>query len=304
MHDTEPVPDHTAGWPDGLAVGFIGAGRLARTLAMAFQAAGVRIAAVASRSGDSAHQLALTVPACEVGSADWVAGHCDVVFLTVPDAQIEPVAEALTWRSGQAAVHCSGATSLEALRSAARAGAWTGGFHPMQAFGDPQAALETLPGCTVAVEATSPLEAWLNALALRIGCIPLTLPPGARARYHAAGGYASQFIHVLLAEAVRIWQSWGATEDEAMAALLPLLRGTVQSLERRGLAPGMPGPVSRGDTDTIRAHRWALHGIDADTGDLYDQLAWRSVALARQAGKLDAARIKALSAVLHESVAK
>ncbi|MGQ0652443.1 MAG: DUF2520 domain-containing protein, partial [Betaproteobacteria bacterium] len=44
----------------------------------------------------------------------------------------------------------------------------------------------------------------LVALAERLGCRVNRLPPGARARYHAAAGYASQFINVLLREASKI----------------------------------------------------------------------------------------------------
>jgi predicted short-subunit dehydrogenase-like oxidoreductase (DUF2520 family) len=97
---------------------------------------------------------------------------------------------------------------------------------------------------------------------------------------------------------VRLWQSWGATERQALDALLPLLRGTVESLARSGVAAGMPGPVSRGDAGTVRLHRQALQAVDPEMRDLYDRLCRRGVALARQAGRLDAAAAEGVERVL------
>lgn len=286
--------------PEALTLGFIGAGRLARALALALQQAGLPVARVGSRSAEGAQAMAAMLRDCQPGNPQDVADHCDLVFITVPDAAIARVAESLSWYAGQGVVHCSGATPVAVLQPAAAAGALVGGFHPMQAFGaDPQAAVRSLPGCTVAIEAAdSSLDTWLHALARRLGCADLTLPPGVRARYHASGGYASQHVHVLLAEAVRLWQSWGATEQQALDALLPLLRGTLASLAQSGVAGGMPGPVSRGDVGTVRQHRQALQAVDPDMRDLYDRLCVRGVALARAAGRLDTAQVERLEQTL------
>ncbi|MGB6009363.1 Rossmann-like and DUF2520 domain-containing protein [Castellaniella sp.] len=285
---------------EALRLGFIGAGRLAQALALALQQAGAPVAWVGSRRPDGARAMAGMLQACQACDPQGVADHCDLVFITTPDAAIAGVAETVAWRAGQGVVHCSGATSVAVLQPAADAGAWIGGFHPMQAFGaDPQAAVRSLPGCTVAIEAAAPpLDAWLHALAQRLGCAGLTLPPGARARYHASGGYASQHVHVLLAEAVRLWQSWGATEQQALDALLPLLRGTLASLARSGVAGGMPGPVSRGDAGTVRLHRQALQAVDPAMRDLYDRLCVRGVALAQAAGRLDPAQVSLMQQTL------
>lgn len=281
-------------------LGFIGAGRLARAVALALQRAGVPVARVASRHPASAQRMAKELRGCQAVSPQTLVDHCELIFITTPDAAIAEVAAALTWSPRHRVVHCSGATSVAVLQAAAQAGAMTGGFHPMQAFGpDVQAAVQSLPGCTIAIEADQALlRDLLWDLAARLKCTGLDLPPDARVRYHASGGYASQHIHVLMAEAVRLWQSWGATEQQALAALLPLMRGTLESLSRSGVAQGMPGPVSRGDAGTIAQHRQALQAFDPDMRLLYDQLGRRGVALARQAGRLDETRLQAMRQLL------
>ncbi len=274
--------------PATLHIGFIGAGRLGQALAWALAAHGCVLHAVASRSAQSAEAFAAPLPGCKVVSPQQVADECDLVFVTTPDSTIKTTVDALRWHAGMGVVHCSGATEISALDKAARDGAQTGGFHPMQTFGDPQAAARSLPGCVITIEAQDELQQLLSTLAGQLGCTVNALPPGMRGRYHAAGAYGSQFANVLLAEAVRIWQSWGASEEDALRALLPLLKGTIVSIESIGLAKGMPGPVSRGDTSTVAGHVKALSGVDAEVASLYRELCRRSVPLAQRAGRIQA----------------
>ncbi len=153
-------------------------------------------------------------------------------FITTPDAAIEPTVAALRWRAGSSVVHCSGATEVDALYHAREQGAAIGGLHPMQTFGaDPEAAACSLAGCTVTIEAEDAALEWrLVVLAERLGCAVNRLPPGMRARYHAAAGYASQFVNALLADAARVWATWGASEAHTVHALLPLARGGIDAV--------------------------------------------------------------------------
>lgn len=286
---------------EALRVGFIGAGRLGTALALVLHRAGLRVEAVASARDTSAQRLAGRVPGCSALSPQALAERCDLVFITTADAAIAPTAEAVRWRPGMAVVHCSGATDVDALAAAQRAGASTGGFHPMQTFGgDAEAAARSLPGCTVTIEAEdAALDHQLQALAQRLGCAVNRLPAGMRARYHAAAGYGSQFVNVLLAEAARVWASWGASEAETVRALLPLVRGTLAAIEAAGIARGMPGPVSRGDVDTVAKHVDALGALgDAQSFDSYRLLCARTVDLALARAAIDAGAAQRLRRLL------
>ena len=289
----------------GMSIGVIGAGRLGTTLAWSLHHRGWPVTAVASRSQASAQRLANSVPLCQVLDLQAVVDGCQLVFVCTPDAAIAPVVDALRWRPGVAVVHCSGATGLDALAKALSQGAEVGGFHPLQSFAEPISALQGLMGCTITIEAEGPLGALLAHMAASLDCPVNVLPPGQRAAYHAAAAYASQFVHVLLAEAAQIWQQWGATEAQALHALLPLLRGTVASLERAGIAQGMPGPVSRGDRASVAAHLGALRRLDSQSGGdasgLYRALCLRSIPLALQRGGISAADAAAFEALLQGS---
>ena len=280
---------------DALRVGFIGAGRLGKALAWVCSRRGIQVVAVASRSCAAAQALAAKVEACRVLDAQEVADTCDIIFLTTPDVVIRQTAQALHWRAGSFVVHCSGATEISDLSKAQADGAFIGGFHPLQTFGDPEAAAQSLPGCTITVEAAQPLDALLTALAERLGCAVNPLPAGARPLYHAAAGHTSQHINALLFEAAAMWHSWGATEAAAVQALLPMMRGTLASIAQAGLAAGMPGPVSRGDVASVRKHVQAIKSLDARRLVLYRELCDRTVQLALAGGRIDeatAARVR------------
>lgn len=222
----------------------------AQTLATAFSNAGLTVGSVSSRHGSNRDALRARVPAVRVtAEAQDVVDDSDFVFLSVSDDAIGPMCSSLRWRDGQAVVHGSGATEVNALTSAAAAGAHIGGFHPMQMFANPGVALAGLPGCTVGVEAEPPLLGTLHDLARAIGCTPFALPAGVRPLYHASAYYVGPFLIALLKEGVEIWRRFGANESQALQALVPLLRGTVAAVLDGGLARGMGGCVARGDIE-------------------------------------------------------
>jgi predicted short-subunit dehydrogenase-like oxidoreductase (DUF2520 family) len=283
-------------------IGFIGAGRLGSALAWSLGERGLTVAAVASLIDADAKRLAARIPECAVMSMQEVVDTTNLVFVTTPDEAIGSTAAQVRWRPGVAAVHCSGVTEVAELASAARAGAMIGGFHPMQTFGDPMAAVRSLPGCTITIEAEEPLLTTLNGLAERLQCRVNRLPPGMRGRYHAAAGYASQFINALFSEATKIWQSWGATEEEAVRALLPLAKGTLSSIESAGIANGMPGPVSRGDVGSIEKHVAALSTMPPDVMEFYRVVCDRTIEIGVRRGAVDDEKATRLRRIISGSM--
>lgn len=296
----DEMTDRTSsGTPERPRIAFIGAGRVAGALARGLARAGFPVVAVASRSARSAAALAAAVPGCRaVRDLQAAVDVADLVFLTVPDDSIAGVAGAVTWRTGVGAVHASGAAEMGVLAPAAALGARVGGFHPLQNFSDPDVALAGLPGCAVAIEADEPLAGILDSLALALGMRPILLPPGARALYHGAGSFAAPFITTLLHEAVRIWRGFGASEADALAALVPLARGTLDSIARDGTVRGLAGPIARGDTGTVARHVAAFGALDERTLGFYREMAARVIPIALAKGGLTPERAEEIRKLL------
>ncbi|TKC91684.1 DUF2520 domain-containing protein [Trinickia terrae] len=289
-------------------IGFIGAGRLARCLAAGFARAGHPVTAVASRSPQSARELAQQVAPCRaVDDPQQVIDAADIVFLTVSDDSIGTVANTLRFDAedahSKALVHCSGASPVELLAPARKQGAATGGFHPLYLFGGSPADIERIAGCSVTIEAEGELEAALAALARAISCHPLTIPPGTRMRYHGAAHYAASFALCALSECVELWRALGFTEAESLRALLPMLAGTIETARDKGLAGALAGPVSRGDAGVVEKQLALFETMGGDHAALYALLTRRAVALARQRAKPPAS-LDAIEAAVEASLAR
>src|SRR5215470_5658746 len=264
-------------------LGFIGAGRVGTGLALAFARAGRPVVAIASRSTASARRLARRIRGARaLASPQEAADAADLVFLTVPDDAIEPVASSIRWRAESACAHCSGAGDLDLLRKPAMDGARVGGFHPLLMFGEPGKSLD-LRGCAVAIAGAEPLA---------------SLPEGGRALYHAAANFSGAFAIALIQETVALWKKLGISEADARGALLPLLRGSVDNFEKLG-APGALGSVvARGDVGTIRRHLEVLAKNAPESLELYRLLSLRTIPLAIAKGTLAPAVATEIAALL------
>ncbi|HEX6705302.1 MAG TPA: DUF2520 domain-containing protein [Albitalea sp.] len=280
------------------SIAFIGAGRLGSALARALARRGVDVTAVASRGRASADALAVTLPGCQSLPID-EAARAELVFLTVPDDDIGPLAARIAWSAGQQVVHCSGATDIAVLEPAARAGALVGGFHPLQIFSDPVRAVDLIAGSTVTIEAGAPvLEARLRELADVLDMRVLRLPAGARALYHGGASFAASLLLSMLREALQAWGAIGIAEEDALQALLPLAHGTLAAAAQKGLAGALSGPVSRGDMGVVQRHLRAMEALGPSHVALYRQLSVGQVELARESGRLNHERLAAMQRLI------
>lgn len=279
------------------SIAFIGVGRLGSALAQALSQRGVAVDKVASRQTTSAQHLAARVPGCQAVDAA-TAAQADLVFLTVSDDAIAPLAAHLPWRAGQAVVHCSGATEVSVLQPAADAGAEIGGFHPLQIFSDPQRAIELLAGSSVAIEGPPALEAQLQQLAHTLGMHPLRLPPGARALYHGGASFAASFLLSMLQEATSAWRAFGIDEAQALQALLPMAQGTLAAAASKGLSAAVAGPVARGDAGVVARHLAAFTTLGPEHADLYREFTRRQLELVQATQRLSEAQAERVRLVI------
>ena len=285
-------------------VGFVGAGAVGTALALALSQAGYVVRAAASRSHASALRLAERAPGVEAcRDAQEVVDRCAMVFLTVPDDAIAEVAGALTWRQGQAAVHCSGATPLDSLRAPRSQGALVGGFHPLQTFAAPESAARDLAGTTFGIEADASLREQLHQMAQTLGGRPIDLRAEDRPLYHASAVAGCGLLAALVGLAADLWSGY-ATRGEGLRALLPLVRGTLESLDRDGLPAALTGPLTRGDATTVSSHLRALETASPALLPIYCHLALAALPLARAKGGLSPDAEAALERSLQAALAR
>ncbi|GAB4325459.1 MAG: DUF2520 domain-containing protein [Dehalococcoidia bacterium] len=251
-------------------IGFIGAGRLGSSLAVALTKAGYQVTAIASRDPRAAAALASNTggSATVAPSVADVLAMADLVFLTVPDGAIAQLAAMLPWRDGHLAVHCSGALGLDVLQPVTRAGGAAGCLHPVQSFPERVPDPARFEGIFCGVEGAEPLGALLERLAADMGARAVRLEGVNRALYHAAAVFASNDAVALLSAACRTWALAGLAPDLARPALVPLTQSVIANLARLELPAALTGPIARGDVDTVRRHLDAL-AIEPALHELY-----------------------------------
>ncbi len=280
------------------SIGFIGAGTVATALAVRLSERGYNIRAVSSRSRESAEKLARRISNCRAAESNQnVASLTDLVFIAPPDDVIASVVDSVAWRQEQSVIHCNGAASLDILERARIAGAQVGCFHPLQAFASLKEALENLPGSTFGIEAEDPLYSILVQMATDLEGTSIRLTAGAKVLYHAAAVIISNYTVTLMNLATSLWEAFGVPAEEATAALLPLLRGTVNNIAKVGLPHCLTGPIARGDIGTLRKHLLAL---EEAPGILraYCQMGLQTIPLALAKGTVHEEAAEEMKAVL------
>jgi predicted short-subunit dehydrogenase-like oxidoreductase (DUF2520 family) len=196
------------------------------------------------------------------------------------------------------AAHCSGAHPAAILAHARARGAAVGSIHPLQTFATRRQAVRLLPGSWCGIEGDPAALEVLRAVAQALRMTPLQIPSDRKPLYHAAAAVASNYLVALEQAAVTLAEAAGVPSDQALPALLPLVRGTVENLEQVGLPQSLTGPIARGDVGTVRAHLAAIGRHAPDLLALYRTLGLQAMQVAREKGSLSAERCRELRELL------
>lgn len=232
----------------------VGGGRLGSALANALGHRGQEIIAVTHRNDD----IAAAVRGAQV------------VAITITDGRIAWAARTLAGAYSSLSqterpryvFHVSGAMTLAPLLPLKELDIGVGSLHPLQTF--TAAAKENadiFSGIYCAVAGEDGVLQFLREVAKLLGARTFSVPDDekSRARYHAAACIACNYLVTLTAMAQEIFSPWLDRPRDGLAAILPLVRQTVNNLSHTENAIDvLTGPIARGDTDTADRHRLAL----------------------------------------------
>ena len=166
----------------------------------------------------------------------------------------------------------------------------------LSAIADGKAAMRGLKGTVFGVEGDEVGRATAGKLVGALGGVPMTLDGTQMAGYHAAAAMASNYIVAALDAAAAVLAGTGVPPEQAAAALVPLARGALDNIERRGTTDGLTGPIRRGDAPTIQRHLEALRG-KPELVEMYRALARRAVEIAQRIDGRDAPDRAGLDAI-------
>ncbi len=272
-------------------VSIVGAGRVGRALGRRLHELGWRVGGVTGRSISTARAAVRAI-----GAGQPLAGltheilNAKVVLITTPDGAIEAVAKSLArlggseW-TGKVVLHTSGSLDSSVLQPLAELGAATGSIHPMQTFSNQN--IPDLAKCIFGIHGSPAALQAARKMIHQMGGVAVRLSGANKAAYHAAGSFACVYVLALMEAATRLLMAQGFKRRQAMRALLPLVRQTLDNFESVGPLAAWTGPLSRGDFSTVERHVRALADFEPEYLDAYKALSRLSAGvLAAQPGAM------------------
>jgi predicted short-subunit dehydrogenase-like oxidoreductase (DUF2520 family) len=289
--------------PGRLGVGVIGAGKVGAVLGAALRSAGhavVGVSAVSEASRERAENLLPGVPVLEIGH---IVERAELVLIAVPDDVLPELVEGLarlgTWQAGQLVVHTSGRYGISVLAPARSAGAIPLAIHPAMTFTGLSLDLGRLADAAFGITAPAAVLPIAQALVVEMGAEPVVVEEESRALYHAALAHASNHLVTLAAQSAQLLADVGVQHPDRM--LGPLMKAALENALSSGEG-ALTGPVARGDTGTVAAHRSALEAHDApDVRQAYLGMARATAVRALERGVLPPAQGEAILAALADA---
>jgi predicted short-subunit dehydrogenase-like oxidoreductase (DUF2520 family) len=192
-----------------------------------------------------------------------------IVLLCVPDREIAAASAGIV--PGALVGHVSASAPLDLLAPHERFA-----LHPLLSVAGAGA---RFAGAACAIDGSTPRAlAAARALADRLEMQVRVISSADRALYHAAASAASNFLVTVEGLAERLASHAGLDR----AALVPLVRATVDNWAAAGARRALTGPIARGDEDTVQRQRAAVAEAAPDLLPLWDALAAGTRDLARE----------------------
>ncbi len=280
----------------------VGAGKVGTAVGIALKEAGLRVQALYDIDHRALREAADLFGVEASRSPADAAKSADAIIITTPDDMVEKVCEEVALSkfdiAGKIFIHMSGALTLEALLPAARKGAKTLCIHPIQTFADKKTAARMLKGSVFGITASDESSTnWARNFVEKIGGKSLQIRNEDRVLYHIAAVIASNFLVMIEHAAVSVFEKIGVKRDDALEALIPLVRQTVDNIQRFGVVRALTGPLARGDVGTIKAHLDSLEN-EPELKTLYRAVSKWGLNIARERGELEITSIDKMARLL------
>jgi predicted short-subunit dehydrogenase-like oxidoreductase (DUF2520 family) len=244
------------------SITIIGPGRLGKSLAENLVKAGYPVREIVFPTAKSLQKGVRGLPRIlQARATTWIEAHfdTDIVWLCVPDGQIQPVASRLKsvtdWKN-KVVFHSSGVLTSDVLRDL---GASVASVHPLMTFvHGSQPSLKDVP---FALEGDSAALRVARQIVKNLGAEAFSVKKEDKAMYHAWGTFLSPLLLAFMVTAEQAATATGISAKEARKKMLPIAKQTLSNYVTIGPSQSFSGPLVRGDVATVREHLNALKRI-------------------------------------------
>ena len=187
-----------------------------------------------------------------------------LTFITVSDSAIEEIARKLSVLngdfSGRIFVHCSGHESAELLKPIKKHGGNIACFHPLQTF-TAFSVPEDFEEIYFSLQGDKEAYPVLKEIAQKLGAYCLEVSEQQKARLHLSATMASNYLTTLVNSALKVGEGDGISRQDIKQSLLPLVRTSLDNIEKQPPEEALTGAIKRGDVSTIEKHLHLLETL-------------------------------------------
>lgn len=286
-----------------MKIGMIGSGRMAQAMGGYLVDHGYPVSGLWGRNQEAAHTAAGFLRTAHFEKLDDIVAQADILMLAVSDDALTAAAEALSNcgvpLKGKWIGHFSGSSSLDILEPLRQAESRVFSLHPLQTVPTPEQGRVNLGQATFVLEAEKAFQSDLTAWLMPCGNPVLWLSPGKKALYHLGACLASNYVMTLYRLAEEALVDSGIPEAAASVALLPLMESTLKSYRTLGASKGLTGPVSRGDSETVKKHLESLQTAEwAPRDPLVRALGLEALQIAQHSNRLSMEKARQMQETL------
>lgn len=266
-----------------MRIGFVGAGRVGKSLAFLFKRAKHDVVGVHTRTKSSGEEFKRFVGNGKTfKSLKGLAEEAEVVFITTNDDAIKEVCDELSQylSSDQIVFHCSGLLTTKVLEPARKKGCEVGAVHPVQAVPNPHYGVMNIPNSYFDIQCTTGAELVAERLVKDLKCTPVKMSCEEKLNNHLASCLVSNYCVALFEAALQLYDD----DRQGLKVLSPLAKQTITNLENLGPLRALTGPVMRGDVGTVEKHLGLIK--DERLLEVYKTAGLLILELARKRGKI------------------
>lgn len=262
-------------------IGIIGAGKVGCSMGKYAMQHRIPVAGYYSKTMKSAEEAAaFTRTECFEDLTDIILAS-DTLWITTPDDSIREVWDCIAKYDIRDYVIChfSGSLSSDVFSGIDKKKAHPCSIHPIYAFSDKNTSYQKLKDAYFTIEGDDFAVEQMTALLERMGNHVIRIKSGKKALYHSAASLVSNHLLGVIDVGIQIMEECGFTQEDAYAALTPLILGNVEAGCKEGCMNALTGPIERNDVKTVDRHLAVLTGT---ARDIYESIGQDLVIMAKE----------------------
>jgi predicted short-subunit dehydrogenase-like oxidoreductase (DUF2520 family) len=249
-----------------LKIGFIGAGKVGFTLGKYFSDKGIKLSGYSSKSKKSSMNASIFTNSKNYINIEDLINESDFIFITTPDDEILNV-----WKrirsfnlENKIICHTSGSLSSKIFSDANNSGPSRYSIHPMFPFSDKYTSYKKLNNACFSIEGDEKYLDKIISFFHSLGNKAYIIDGNKKSLYHLANVTVSNLVLSLLETGTNYLIECGFNSDDAINALMPLIKSNINSIYEKGFVNSLTGPIERNDLGTIKHHMEVMPQKDID----------------------------------------